>query len=371
MLTQKGFFDPHSSINVKRTAILRESIEGAGYKPGLFTMTVPTGGGKTISAFAFAMEHAKRYHKKRIIYVIPYTSIIEQTVEVLQSLLGKENVLAHHSQVDYDDVSETMVQQRLATENWDAPVIVTTNVQFLESLFSNKSSRCRKLHNIADSVILMDEAQMLPIPYLSPILACIKSLVKWFSCSVLLCSATQPHLERYISGVPFRELISNIPELYDFFERTTFTDEGRLEYDEVAAAVEQREQVLCICLTKKEAWGNLQSCARTLYLPFYRVMSEAPVASDWKSKETAPRKEAMQSYFYQHYFSWGRHRFPRSVSRTNRIGLIDSRSRPMQQGGKKHLRGESGTYFSDGSIRNKSFPEEGTAMYRFDDSLPP
>jgi CRISPR-associated endonuclease/helicase Cas3 len=254
MLTQKGFFDPHSSINVKRTAILRESIEGAGYKPGLFTMTVPTGGGKTISAFAFAMEHAKRYHKKRIIYVIPYTSIIEQTVEVLQSLLGKENVLAHHSQVDYDDVSETMVQQRLATENWDAPVIVTTNVQFLESLFSNKSSRCRKLHNIADSVILMDEAQMLPIPYLSPILACIKSLVKWFSCSVLLCSATQPHLERYISGVPFRELISNIPELYDFFKRTTFTDEGRLEYDEVAAAVEQREQVLCICLTKKEAW---------------------------------------------------------------------------------------------------------------------
>lgn len=250
-LEDKGFFLPKNPINRKRTEILRQCIQSGENLPGFFSLTVPTGGGKTLSSFAFALEHAVRQGKKRIIYVIPYTSIIEQTVEVLQNFIGSKNIVAHHSHVEYDDESEEMNLHRLATENWDAPVIVTTNVQFLESLFACKTSRCRKLHNIIDSVVIMDEAQMLPVIYLKPVLASLKALVKTFGCSIILCSATQPHLDRFLSVRP-RELMKDIPELYAFFRRATFKNEGQKEYSEIAAEIAQRKQALCICLTKSE-----------------------------------------------------------------------------------------------------------------------
>ena len=118
-----------------------------------FRLTVPTGGGKTVASLAFALNHAAEHGMKRIIYVIPYTSIIEQNAKVFSHILGEENVLEHHSGIDYESTDELKLKQ-LATENWDLPIVVTTNVQFFESLFSNKSSKCRKLHNIANSVII-------------------------------------------------------------------------------------------------------------------------------------------------------------------------------------------------------------------------
>lgn len=252
-LEKKGFFSPQNELNRKRCEILQQCIQkGEKKENGLYTLTVPTGGGKTISAFAWALEKAKACGKSRIIYVIPYTSIIEQTADILRSYLGEENVIEHHSQVEYDDSDEQMDPRRLATENWDAPVIVTTNVQFFESLFANRSSRCRKLHNIANSVLLFDEAQMFPVNYLTPVLRSLDALVNHFSCSALLCSATQPQLGRFWQKEP-QELMEDIPSLYNFFKRTHLIDDGILSYDQVAEAMENKPQSLCICLTKGEA----------------------------------------------------------------------------------------------------------------------
>lgn len=149
------------TINGRRTEILKNCLQMGIMKPGIFRLTVPTGGRKTIASLAFALHRAVENGMNRIIYVIPYTSIIEQNAEVFRGILGAQNVLENHHNVDYADSDEFKPMQ-LAVGNRDKPVMVTTNVQFFESLFANKSSRCRKLHNIAGSVIISDEAQMSP-----------------------------------------------------------------------------------------------------------------------------------------------------------------------------------------------------------------
>ena len=146
------------TVNGRRTEILRHCFECGHKERGVFQLTVPTGGGKTIASLAFALQHAVENQMDRVIYVIPYTSIIEQNAEVFREILGEQNVLENHYNVDYESTEELKPMQ-LASENWDKPVVVTTNVQFFESLFANKSSKCRKLHNIANSVIIFDEAQ--------------------------------------------------------------------------------------------------------------------------------------------------------------------------------------------------------------------
>ena len=141
--------------------------------PGLFTLTVPTGGGKTLSSLAFALRHACHHGLKRIFYIIPFTSIIEQNARVFREAVGPDVVLEHHSNAIHHPVTgdDEHDSSTLAEENWDMPLVVTTNVQFFESLFSNRSSRCRRLHNLARSVIILDEAQMLPVELLQPCVA--------------------------------------------------------------------------------------------------------------------------------------------------------------------------------------------------------
>ena len=164
---------------------------------GLYELTVPTGGGKTVASLGFALSLAKAQKMDRIVYVIPYTSIIEQNAAVFSDILGRENVLEHHSGADYtvsENASPEEYRKALATENWYMPVVVTTSVQFFESLFANRSSRCRKLHNLANSVIIFDEAQNLPLPYLRPCVAAIAQLVQHYRAAAVLCTATQPAL---------------------------------------------------------------------------------------------------------------------------------------------------------------------------------
>ncbi|MBP5182682.1 MAG: CRISPR-associated endonuclease Cas3'', partial [Lentisphaeria bacterium] len=150
---------PDTPVNRIRSEIRKDCELASLQPPGIFSLTVPTGGGKTLSGTAFAFRHALKYGKKRIIYVIPYTSIIEQTVDVLRRFAGENSVLEHHS--NFAPEKETLVSQ-LASENWDAPMIVTTSVQFFESLYASSPGKCRKLHNIAESVVILDEVQLLP-----------------------------------------------------------------------------------------------------------------------------------------------------------------------------------------------------------------
>ena len=184
------------TVNGRRTEILRHCFECGHKERGIFQLTVPTGGGKTIASLAFALQHAVENQMDRVIYVIPYTSIIEQNAAVFRKILGEQNVLENHYNVDYESTEELKPMQ-LASENWDKPVVVTTNVQFFESLFANKSSKCRKLHNIANSVIIFDEAQMLPTDYLKPCTAVMEELVANFRSSIVLCTATQPALSSF------------------------------------------------------------------------------------------------------------------------------------------------------------------------------
>lgn len=206
------------------------------------------------------MKQAMKWHKERIIYVIPYLSIIEQTADVLRVFLGNHAVLESHSQVDYDSLTEEGSEEagrlaermKLAAENWEAPVVITTNKQFFESLYANKTSRCRKLHNIANSVIILDEAQMMPVDFLKPCLHVLEQLVHYYGCTVVLCSATQPELGRYLQKNPI-EIMENVGELFQFFKRVTFDIDGETDYAEIAKKLDECEQVLCIASTKKEA----------------------------------------------------------------------------------------------------------------------
>lgn len=180
-----------------KIAELRREIHHACYAsaqkmPSVFRLNVPTGGGKTLSSLSFALAHARHYGLSRVIYVIPYTSIIEQTAEVFREVLGAENVVEHHCNIDAENDSD---ENRMAVENWDAPVIVTTAVQFFESLFASGNKQCRKIHNVGRSVVIFDEAQCLPSDLLSPCIYAMKALHRLCGCSLVLCTATQPAFE--------------------------------------------------------------------------------------------------------------------------------------------------------------------------------
>lgn len=254
----QGWMDPQTPLNRARCDILRACLDaGTTQAPGLFTLTVPTGGGKTVASLAFALRHAHAQAKNRIIYVIPFTSIIEQTADTFRNILGSENVLEHHANIDFDDAENdsTLLKKKLAAENWDMPVIVTTAVQFFESLFSNRSSRCRKLHNLADSVIIFDEAQTIPLPYLQPCVRAITELTMNYGASCVLCTATQPALgplfHEIAPDLVLREIAPRIDR--DIFRRVQFDHLGQLSDDDLAARLNGHEQALCIVGTRKQA----------------------------------------------------------------------------------------------------------------------
>ena len=241
------------TINGRRTEILKNCIKEGKQKEGIFRLTVPTGGGKTLASLAFALEHAVKNHKDRIIYVIPYTSIIEQNAQVFREILGEDNVLENHCNVDYES-SEEFKPMQLASENWDKPVVVTTNVQFFESLFANKSSKCRKLHNIANSVVILDEAQMLPMDYLKPCTAMLQELVDGYRTSIVLCTATQPTLDAFFrENALIKELCPRMEEQFQFFQRVNYQNLGKIRWDDLLEKLKRENNALCIVNTKKAA----------------------------------------------------------------------------------------------------------------------
>lgn len=255
---------PKSKVNEIRSQIRKACVEKAKSSPGLFSLTVPTGGGKTLSAMIFALKHAILYEKKRIIYVIPYTSIIEQTAQTLRFILGDENVLEHHSNLDPEKETQ---RSRLAAENWDAPVIVTTNVQFFESLYAAKSSRCRKLHSIVNSVIILDEAQLLPPEKLMPCVSAISELTQNYGVTVVLSTATQPALP----GLVPTEIIPSEWNLYDQLRRVEVSLPSdfhqSVTWDELVCELERHNQVLCIVNTRRDCHELFQKMSQgTLHL---------------------------------------------------------------------------------------------------------
>ncbi len=210
---------------------------------------------------SFALEQAKANSLRRVIYVIPYCSIIEQTQSVFEDIFGPGSIVAHYADVEYETDENKKSGERdkryLAAENWDAPVILTTTVQFFESLFGNRPSRCRKLHNIANSVIIFDEAQMLPVPFLRPCVAATSELVRNYGCSAVLFTATQPALDPLFAELlpdylP-RELCPRREEMYEQFRRVRFEYAGKLADEALSERLSTEKQVLCIVNRRDQA----------------------------------------------------------------------------------------------------------------------
>ncbi|MEM1042766.1 MAG: CRISPR-associated helicase Cas3' [Bacteroidota bacterium] len=263
-----GLDDPNSEVNRIRREVYDACLAEATSSPGFFRLTVPTGGGKTRSGLAFALEHARANHLDRVIVAIPYTSIIDQTAAVYADILEVRNVLVHHSQTpeppeqERERQDEKTTLHRLATENWDAPLVLTTTVQLFESLFTRYPGRARKLHRLARSVIVLDEAQALPLYVLLPTLDVLRALVDDYGASVVLCTATQPGFEQSdalppIQGVPITEIVPQHPDHFEALERVRVEPRlGPVPLAQIAdEIVEERglDQVLIILNARRDA----------------------------------------------------------------------------------------------------------------------
>ena len=255
------FAETEDPVDVERRRVRQDCIRAADSEPGLFSLTVPTGGGKTLSSLAFGLRHARLRGLTRIIYVIPFTSIIEQNAEVFRKVFAplqeqglSDPVLEHHSAID---TGKETAESRLAAENWDAPLVITTSVQFYESLFAHRTSRCRKLHNISRSVIILDEVQKIPVDYLEPCLLALRELSAHYGCTVVLCTATQPALHHRMDfpiGLKnIREIVPEPHRLYAALKRVEIQNLGRLDDSELACRLNNEAQALCIVNTRRHA----------------------------------------------------------------------------------------------------------------------
>jgi CRISPR-associated endonuclease/helicase Cas3 len=254
-----------SPVNQQRRRILEQVRAGAALAPGLFSLTVPTGGGKTLASLAFALDHARRHGLAHVIYVIPFTSVVEQTAAVFRMALGEDAVLEHHSAFDPASLRSDAEREeersgeercRQAAENWDAPVVVTTAVQFFESLFAAARGHCRKLHRIARSVVVLDEAQTLPLHLLLPCVAAIDELARNYRASVVLMTATQPALRAGDLPGGLAEVRELAPDGLDHepaFRRVRVAHAGPLADDALATRILSERQVLCVVNTRRHA----------------------------------------------------------------------------------------------------------------------
>jgi len=252
---------PDDTVNVKRAEVAADCARSAKQSPGLFTLTVPTGGGKTLSSLSFALKHALRHGQRRVIYVAPFTSIIEQNADVIRQIVAPLEtdsftaLIEHHSALSPEAES---LQARLASENWDAPIVITTAVQFYESLFAARTSQSRKLHNIANAVVILDEAQTLPVNFLSPCLSVLRQLAENYHTSVVLCTATQPAIEYHPVDLPIglkgcREIISDRRGLFAALKRVEITHRGEMTDTALAAEIRNHSQALCIVNRRQHA----------------------------------------------------------------------------------------------------------------------
>jgi CRISPR-associated endonuclease/helicase Cas3 len=297
-----------TEVNRLRGDILSHVRAQASQSPGLFSLTVPTGGGKTLTSLAFALDHAIAHGLDRIIYVIPYTSIIEQTADVFRDAVGDEgDVLEHHSAVEWDpkgaeqgddEGKEGLKKLRRDAENWDVRIVVTTSVQFFESLFAARTSACRKLHNLAKSVIILDEAQTLPLPLLRPCMAAIETLATGYGASIVLCTATQPALSKhdgFTAGLEnVRELAPDPQILYTRLKRVRVEISPEPVTDDVLASkLREQEQVLCIVNTRvhaRDLFGRIKDAPGARHLtttmcPLHRRAALAEIRQDLKDQK--------------------------------------------------------------------------------------
>ena len=263
-LLLKAASSGESPINRPRREIYEACLEAADGPQGVYRLTVPTGGGKTRSGMGFALRHAIKHGLDRIIFAIPYTSIIDQTADVYQGIFGAENALEHHSAIEptldpSEGESEAELRRQLATENWDAPIVVTTTVQLFESLFSNKPSRCRKLHNLARSVLVLDEVQTLPIQLLKPILDVLRELVDHYGVTLVLSTATQPAFSGespYLKGFSPEpmEIVAEPGRYFETLKRVEYQIEDESwTWGRVADEMMSESQALCVVNSRKDA----------------------------------------------------------------------------------------------------------------------
>jgi len=294
-LDQQRFNGKDGEVNRIRHEVYRHCLAAASQAQGFFRLTVPTGGGKTRSSMAFALRHALAHNLRRVVVAIPYTSIIDQTAEVYRDIFRKDTVLEHHSQVDWlqaftfqERKNPQAVEPRaeldetrwssLASENWDASIVVTTTVQLFESLFSNRPSACRKLHNLARSVLILDEVQTLPPPLLEPILDALKELVASYRVTVVLCSATLPAFNEAEVGrsalQDAHEIVPEYPKHFELLRRVRYELQKGDEpwtWQDVAERMRREERCMAVLNTKKDSLVLLEALddPNAVYLSTY------------------------------------------------------------------------------------------------------
>ncbi len=290
----KGNVSPLNSIRME----IQDECRTASVLPvGFYSLTVPTGGGKTLSSLLWAMLHAIKHDLRRVIIAIPYTSIIVQTASILRSVFGAENVLEHHSLIEYNDdesdgFKDGSLILRLATENWDFPIVVTTNVQLFESIFSNKPGKCRKLHNLARSVIILDEVQTLPLDFMQPIIDSLETLHREFGTSVIFTTASQPAIARAdnlrssYTQIKFQglnnvhEIVPDPDALSNRLRRAEIKMEsGLCDYADIANRIRNHNRVLCIVNTRKAARKIFDSLQDSSAFHLSRMMCPEHIAN--------------------------------------------------------------------------------------------
>ncbi|MDD5007195.1 MAG: CRISPR-associated helicase Cas3' [Syntrophorhabdaceae bacterium] len=277
---------PNDVLNHLRNTIFDSCIEkGGSLSQGFFSLTVPTGGGKTLSSMAFALSHAKKHDLRRVIVVIPYLSIIEQNAKEYRDALGAELVLEHHSAVELSqnshdvdnncpDEPTNVSDMEKVMENWDVPVIVTTSVQFIETLFAASSGQARKLHNIARSIVIFDEVQSLPAHLLEPTLNVLRELTDRWGVSVLFCSATQPAfkksaaLKNGFEPDEMTPIISSPENVFKKLRRVDYRIEPKdnpLDWRTIAERMIAQSQALCVLNVRRQAFQLWEALRRLMH----------------------------------------------------------------------------------------------------------